>query len=237
MDAGNIQVAMIHGDPVHTIPPATRFQDALSKVPFIVSFSSLMDDTALQADLILPDHAALESWGDVIPLAGTRDSAIGLMQPVVTPVFDTRQFSEVLMTVASELGGQTKAAFPYESYLDMLKAEMKKRVGPAGEDFEAKWADLLRKGGLFKTSASQGKGYRWQAGAGLPSPADPHFAGNEKEFPLHLSVCPQQSFMTDVTLHFPGQQLRPHDHGGLGRLGLNTQTAADLGISPATWSR
>ena len=170
------KLALIHGDPVHTIPPATGFQEALSKVPFIVSFSPLMDDTALQADLILPDHAALESWGDVIPLAGTRDSVIGLMQPVVTPVFDTRQFPEVLMTAAHELGGEMKAAFPYESYLDMLKAEMKKQVGPArGKDFEATWVDLLQKGGLFKTNVDQGKGYRWAAGASLPEPAKPRF--------------------------------------------------------------
>ncbi len=90
MGAGNIQIAMIYGDPVHSFLRQRSFQDALSKVPFIVSFSSLMDDTALMADLILPDHAALESWGDVIPLAGTREGVIGLMQPVVTPVFDTR---------------------------------------------------------------------------------------------------------------------------------------------------
>src|SRR3990172_9296350 len=113
MRAGGIKMALIHGDPVHTIPPSTGFQEALTKVPFIVSFSSLLDDTALQADLIFPDHAALESWGGVVPLAGTRDQVVGLMQPVVMPVFDTRQFPEVLMTTAHELGGDMKAAFPY----------------------------------------------------------------------------------------------------------------------------
>ena len=70
--AGRIQTALIKGNPVHTVPPVTGFQKALDKVPFVVSFSTLIDDTALQADLILPDHAALESWGDVIPLAGSR---------------------------------------------------------------------------------------------------------------------------------------------------------------------
>ncbi len=193
MRSGEIRVALIQGDPVHTIPPTTGFQEALTKVPFIVSFSSLMDDTAMQADLILPDHAALESWGDVVPLAGTRDGVIGLMQPVVMPVFDTRQFPEVLMTAAHELGGEMKAAFPYQSYLEMLKAEMKKHVGRAsGKDFEATWVDLLRQGGLFKTNSSQVKSYRWAAGASVPEPAKPRFSGNEKEFPLHLS---------DISLH------------------------------------
>lgn len=105
MQAGRIGVALVQGDPLHAIPPATGFHQALAKVPFVVSFSALLDDTALQADLVLPDHAALESWGDIIPLAGTREGVIGLMQPVVTPFLDTRQFPDVLLALAHELGG------------------------------------------------------------------------------------------------------------------------------------
>jgi len=235
MGVGNIHTALIYGDPVHTIPPATGFQGALSKVPFIVNFSSLMDDTALQADLILPDHTALESWGDAIPMAGTRDSVVGLMQPVVNPVFDTRQFPEVLMTVAHELGGQMKAAFPYESYLDLLKAEMKKRVGVAGgKDFEAKWVDLLQKGGLFKTGHEEGKGFRWQAGAGSPAPASPNFSGNEKEFPLHLQVYPSTAFYDGRGASLPWLQQLPDPMTTVvwdSWVELNPKTAAELGIS------
>lgn len=233
MGAGGIQTALIYGDPVHTIPPATGFQEALSKVTFLISFSSLMDDTALQADLVLPDHAALESWGDMVPLAGTRDEVIGLMQPVVAPVFDTRQFSEVLMTVAHELGGRTKAAFPYESYLDLLKAEMQKRVNGGGMDFEAVWVDLLQKGGVFKANVSQGKGYRWQAGAGLPNPASPDFAGNEKEFPLHLQVYPSTAFYDGRGASLPWLQQLPDPMTTVvwdSWVELNPKTAAELGI-------
>ncbi len=235
MRAGGIQVAMIHGDPVYTIPSATGFQEALSKVPFIVSFSSLLDDTALQADLILPDHACLESWGDVIPLAGTRGQVIGLMQPVVMPVFNTRQFPEVLMTAAHELGGEMKAAFPYESYLDMLKAEMKKRVGLAGgKDFETVWVDLLRKGGILKTKPGQAKVYRWAGGAGLPEPAKPRFAGSEKEFPLHLSVYPSTAFYDGRGAALPWLQHLPDPMTTVvwgSWVELNPKTAAELGIN------
>jgi anaerobic selenocysteine-containing dehydrogenase len=232
--AGTTQMLMIHGDPVHTIPPATGFQDALPRVPFIVSFSPLMDDTALQADLVLPDHAALESWGDVIPHAGTRDSVIGLMQPVVTPVFDTRQFSEVLMTVAHELGGQMKAAFPFDSYLEMLKAQMNKRVGlSAGEDFESTWSELLQNGGLFK-AGREGKGFRWQAGAGIPAPANPDFAGTEKEFPLHLSIYPSTAFYDGRGASLPWLQQLPDPMTTVvwdSWVELNPATAAELGVS------
>jgi anaerobic selenocysteine-containing dehydrogenase len=235
MGANEIKIALISGDPVHTIPPATGFQEALSKVPFIVSFSSLMDDTALQADLVLPDHAALESWGDVIPLAGTRDSVIGLMQPVVTPVFDTRQTAEVLMTVAHELGGQMKAVFPHDSYLDLLRAEMKKRIGTAGgKDFETTWMELLQKGGIFKTDRAQSKRYRWQAIPGLPVPAKPRFNGAEKEFPLYLSIYPSMAFYDGRGAALPWLQQLPDPMTTVvwdSWIEINPKTASDLGIS------
>jgi anaerobic selenocysteine-containing dehydrogenase len=234
MSAGSIHLAMIHGDPVHAIPRATRFQEALSKVPFIVSFSSLMDDTALQADLILPDHSGLESWGDVIPRAGTREGVVGLMQPVVNPVFDTRQSAEVLMTAAHELGGAMKSAFPYETYLDMLKAGMKKRVNPAGgKDFEATWVELLQKGGLFEMGRTDAKGFRWQAGAGLPAPAKPVFTGNEKEFPLHFQVYPSTAFYDGRGAPLPWLQQLPDPLTTVvwdSWVELNPRTADDLGI-------
>ncbi len=233
LQAGRIQLAMIQDDPVHTIPVATGFQDALAKVPFIVSFSSLMDDTALLADLILPDHAALESWGDVIPLAGTRDSVIGLMQPVVTPVFDTRQFADVLMTAAHEMGGDMRAAFPQATYLDVLKAEMKKQSGrAAGSDFESVWVDLLAKGGLFRTIENPGKGFRWQGGAAL-EPGEPRFSGNEKEFPLHLQVYPSTAFYDGRGAALPWLQQLPDPMTTVvwdSWVEINPRTADELGI-------
>jgi anaerobic selenocysteine-containing dehydrogenase len=157
------------------------------------------------------------------------------MQPVVTPVFDTRQFPEVLMTTAHELGGDMKTAFPFESYLDMLKTETKKSVGLTGsKDFETIWVDLLRMGGLFKTNLSQGGGYRWQAGAGIPEPAKPRFSGNEKEFPLHLSIYPSTAFYDGRGASLPWLQQLPDPMTRVvwdSWVEINPKTAAELGIS------
>ena len=235
MQDGRIRMALIHGDPVYAIPPSTGFQKALAKVPFIVSFSPLLNDTAMQADLILPDNTTLESWGDVIPLAGTRKTVIGLMQPVVTPVFDTRQFPEVLMTAANELGGSMAAAFPYKSYLEMLKGAMAKRVVPAdGRDFEAVWVELLSKGGLFETNSDQGKGYQWGSGSALPEPAKPLFAGNEKKFPLHLLVYPSSAFYDGRGAALPWLQQFPDPMTTVvwgSWVEINPRTAAEQGIA------
>ena len=222
--AGRVRVALIKGNPVHSVPPATGFQEALSRVPFIVSFSTLLDDTALMADLVLPDNAALESWGDAIPLAGGREPVLGLMQPVVAQLYDTRQFGDVLLAAASELGGPVAAALPYPSYLELLKKEtLGKVAAPGAADADSLWNELLRRGGHFAAPASArmgeakgsaaaqsaagtsgakgernresgGKRYRWASGSPLPDPGEPRFAGSEKEFPLHLQVYPSTAF-------------------------------------------
>ncbi len=234
MRNGRIRVALIHGDPVHTVPHATGFQEALTRVPFIVGFSPLLDDTALQADLILPDNSALESWGDVVPLAGTRERVIGLMQPVVTPLFDTRQFPDVLMAAANELGGKTAAAFPYQSFLEMLKDSMKRRVGPtAGMVFEAVWVDLLSKGGLFEKDNFHGKGYRWVPHSPMPEPSKPRFAGDEKKFPLHLQIYPSTAFYDGRGAPLPWLQQLPDPMTTVvwdSWIEINPRTAAELGI-------
>lgn len=235
MHDDRINVALIQGNPVHAVPPATGFQEALGRVPFIVSFSSLLDDTALQADLILPDHAALESWGDVIPQAGARETVIGLMQPVVSPVFDTRPFPDVLLATANGLGGRMATAFPYESYLEMLKDVTGKRVAPAEmKDSDTLWTDLLRQGGHFTKKNSQGKGYRPAPGLSVPNPAEPRFAGDEKKFPLHLQVYPSTAFHDGRGAPLPWLQQLPDPMTTVvwdSWMEINPRTAAELGIN------
>lgn len=236
MRDGRITVALVQGDPVHTISPASGFREALAKVPYVVSFATLMDDTALQADLILPDHAALESWGDLLPLAGTRKPVVGLMQPVVTPLFDTRQFADQLLALAHELGGATAAALPYASYQELLRESLRKRTGsPKGPGFEAVWTELLRQGGLFegKERKQESKRYRWSRGAALPRPEAPRFAGDENQFPLHLQLYRGIAFSDGRGAPLPWLQQLPDPMSTVvwnSWVEINPQTAARFGI-------
>ncbi len=235
MRAGQIRVALIKGDPRYGIPPATGFQEALDKVPFTVSFATLIDDTALQADLILPDCAGLESWGDVIPLAGSRQPVYGLMQPVVTPLHDTRQFGDLLLAAASELGGAMAAAFPHDSFLELIKDTARGLVAPAtGGDFTPLWVDLLRRGGHYDAAKKPGKGYRWGPAAALPNPAPPRFAGDKTQFPLHLQVYPTTAFHDGRSASLPWLQQLPDPMSTVvwdSWIEINPATAASLGIS------
>ena len=97
MNSGGVSLLMVRGaNPVFTLPKSVGFAAAMAKVPFKVSFSSYPDETTQLADLVLPDHHALEQWGDAEPVRGT----ISLQQPTMDPVFDTRATSDVLIALA-----------------------------------------------------------------------------------------------------------------------------------------
>ncbi|HZS58373.1 MAG TPA: molybdopterin-dependent oxidoreductase [Gemmatimonadaceae bacterium] len=97
MRAGDVPLLFVRGlNPVYATPKAMDFAGAMEKVPFKVGFSSYPDETMELCDLILPDHHALESWGDVESVAGT----ITLQQPTMDPVFDTKPTADVLLALA-----------------------------------------------------------------------------------------------------------------------------------------
>ena len=83
-------------DPVHSMAGGVKFGDAFAKVGFKVSFSTCKDATTALCDLVLPDNHSLESWGDAEPMKGV----LGLQQPTMDPVFNTRATADVLIAVA-----------------------------------------------------------------------------------------------------------------------------------------
>ena len=99
MNAGTVPVLFVRGaNPVHTLPRSVRFAEGLAKVGFKVSFTNVPDETTELADLILPDHHGLESWGDSEPTVGT----LHLQQPTMEPVFQSRATADVLIDVAKK---------------------------------------------------------------------------------------------------------------------------------------
>ena len=94
MRGGEIDVLLLHQvNPAHTLPGAADFGAALDAVPLVVATSAHPDETTARADLILPSHTPLESWGDHRP-AGHPG---GLMQPAMRPLHDTRHFGDILL--------------------------------------------------------------------------------------------------------------------------------------------
>jgi anaerobic selenocysteine-containing dehydrogenase/Fe-S-cluster-containing dehydrogenase component len=116
MRAGQVPVLFVRGaNPVFTSPRSAKLAEAMSKVPFKVSFSSYPDETTELCDLVLPDHHAIESWGDAQPMSGV----ISLQQPGMDPVYDTRATADVLLAL-SKTNPKLAAARPAANYREHL---------------------------------------------------------------------------------------------------------------------
>ena len=122
--AGKTSVEMLllfAANPAYTLPDGGVFRRALERIPFIASFSPFRDESSLMADLILPDHAYLEKRDDVVWPVGLQYPFYGLAQPVLKPLYDTRNTGDVLIRLADGMGGRAAASFPWKNYEELLK--------------------------------------------------------------------------------------------------------------------
>jgi anaerobic selenocysteine-containing dehydrogenase len=108
-------------NPLYSLPDSQNVKKAFAKIPYIVSFSSYMDETAVDADLILPNHHYLERLEDVPTPPGYPEKMVLLSQPAVDPQFDTRHTGDVVMTLAGAVGGSVAEAFAWENYATFLQ--------------------------------------------------------------------------------------------------------------------
>ncbi len=94
MEGGNTELVMFYKtNPLYNHPKADKIKEAMANVPISVSFATAKDETAKECTYILPDNHYLESWGEAMPKLGTYT----LMQPVMQPIFNTRQFQSSLL--------------------------------------------------------------------------------------------------------------------------------------------
>jgi anaerobic selenocysteine-containing dehydrogenase len=121
-NGGAIKALLVQGaDPCFTTVDSAAVIKAFEEIPFVVSFSTFLDETAFYADLVLPNHHYLERWEDVPTPIGMHKPVLGMCKPVVSPQFDTRHVGDVLMTIAKSLGGSVAESFPWKDYKSVLK--------------------------------------------------------------------------------------------------------------------
>ncbi|MBI3119183.1 MAG: molybdopterin-dependent oxidoreductase [Candidatus Hydrogenedentes bacterium] len=118
-----IEVLVLHrANPLFGRRDKEQFREALTKIPLVVSFSSVPDEVSQYADLILPEHHFLEGWQDdlVTHLPGFTLFSIG--RPAVAPLYNTRHADDIVLDLAETVGGAVAEAFPWESYEELLKS-------------------------------------------------------------------------------------------------------------------
>lgn len=119
-------------NPFFTLPDGGGFKKALEKIPFIVSFSPYRDETANMADLILPDSTYLEKMDDTVWPVGLQYPLYGLSQPVVEPLYNTKNVGDTVIELSRAIDDSVGSSFPWESFEEALK-ERAKGLFEAGE--------------------------------------------------------------------------------------------------------
>jgi MoCo/4Fe-4S cofactor protein with predicted Tat translocation signal len=112
--AGDVDALIIYGaNPVYTLPNGGEFGEALTSVELSVSFSEFADETASRCTYICPDHNYLEAWNDHNPQAGHY----AIQQPVIRPLFDSRQAQESLLVWSGNAERGDKESKTYYNYI------------------------------------------------------------------------------------------------------------------------
>ena len=220
-----IQALLVSGaNPCYTLPGVSDVKKAVETIPFVVSFSAHMDETAEMADYILPDHSHLERYEDVVAPAGFPRPFVGLAQPAAEPQFNTMHVGDTLLSLAKTLGGTLAESFPWDSYDACLE-----------ETYTDQWETLLENG--FWTDADH-RPPEWETAFSTPSgkfvfpdaglPADPvQIEGDTAAYPL-------------ILIPYDSMRLA---HGAVGNTPFLTKTVADtvlkgkdgfVEINPAT---
>ncbi|CCF83504.1 molybdopterin-containing oxidoreductase family protein [Nitrolancea hollandica] len=238
MKSGKIRLVMVHrANPVYALPAASGFREALASVPSIVSFSSFVDETSALADLLLPDTTTTESWGIQVPDPGPGFQTVGLQQPVVLPFVDSRSFPDVLLNVASQIGGSVKQGLPWTTYEEAVRAAAEElrglnRGNVSGGNPKEYFVNMQTQGGWWDTGNRQSApGTPPQQ---VPPPSEPQFAGNLDDYPYYLLPFPANAIGYGESTYLPWMQGLPDPistNTWNTWVELNPTTAGRLGVT------
>ncbi len=142
MNSGEIAVAIhLNSNPVYDFHSDLKYPEALKKVDSVISFVELENETSDASNFVLPINDQLESWGD----AKTRSGIYSLQQPVIAPLYDTRQSEAILLNWISG----DSSAFDESIYHTYLMSFWEKNIYPlTGINLEFKrfWYAALQDG-------------------------------------------------------------------------------------------
>jgi molybdopterin-containing oxidoreductase family iron-sulfur binding subunit len=95
LKAGNVAVVMhLNANPVYHLPEDIGYQTALENAGTVVTLVDIENETSAVSNFVLPVNQTLEAWGD----AKNRSGFYSLQQPVIAPLYNTREQEAILLT-------------------------------------------------------------------------------------------------------------------------------------------
>ena len=198
LDKANV-VLLDGTNPAYQVPASA---ERLAKCSAVISFSPFVDDSSAYADLILPDHSALESAAALVPTVTPKATLTG-SRSFVQPLYDTRATEEVLGQLAGKLGKSIEV----ETTQRVFGALYEK--GNAGSEFgsEKEFAAYCeRQGGWWMEAAAASSPPPLKSIAALTEP-ESHDA--DADYPLVFQAYPSLQFSEGSGANLPWLQELP----------------------------
>lgn len=152
MQKGKVNAILIWNvNPAYTWTNREAFSEGLKKVGLTVSLSGSPDETSSLVQYVCPDNHYLESWND----AEAKKDFYSLMQPAISPIFDTRQATDSLLKwTGSEL-----------HYYDFMMAHWATHLMPRQSEItdRAMFFDMVLQKGVFEPAPVLPKAEKFQA--------------------------------------------------------------------------
>ncbi|MGC2164442.1 MAG: molybdopterin-dependent oxidoreductase [Gallionella sp.] len=171
-------------NPVFTAPGAYKFADNFGKAGFKVAFAHYLDETAMQADLVLPLYSALEDFGTRVPEYMAEGAQLNIQQPLMENLHaNTRSMGDILLTLLKQRRADEYKNFAdYYSYLRAAMLQNKAALGGGAQDDDTFWNETLSNGIVKLTGATVALAPKSAVGdLRLPSAAEPN-----EQYPLQL---------------------------------------------------
>jgi anaerobic selenocysteine-containing dehydrogenase len=130
---GNNQPLIGHAQ--NTAYPFTDFsmdsfvQNVLADNPYPISILFLFKGNPLFNALNhhdFADHTFLEKWDEFSKIPSVGFTHVGIQQPVIEPLYDTRNTAEVLIELGNKIGGSVSIALPFENYEKEIRYRVEK---------------------------------------------------------------------------------------------------------------
>ena len=220
MKSGRVGVVVhVGANPVFQLPGEFGYEDALKRVPVSISLAEAGDETSRYCSYVLPTNHALESWGDY----KIRTGVYSFQQPVIAPLYDTRQKEAVLLTWI-----QGKDSYKETIFHEYLVAHWEKTLFPTFNtrtEFKTFWYSALHDG-VITLDERVNDGYRFKGealGSVVPASSQGYVVGLTQSYYIGDGAFANNGWLQE--LPHPISKVVWDNYAS-----LSTRTAKDLGV-------
>jgi molybdopterin-containing oxidoreductase family iron-sulfur binding subunit len=232
MAQDKVKVLFNYGaNPVFTAPDSMNLKENLKKVPFKVAFAHYMDETAVEADLVLPLNSAMEDWATSMPEYIADGAQLSIQQPLMEKLYpSTLGAGDILLALLKHRRPEEYKGYEdFYSYLRSAMVANKGALGGANEDDDTFWDATLGRGVVKLAGTSVGVSNNASAkGLVLPAPS-----AEDGAYPLRLIPAVSANLRDGRSANEPWLQESPDPLTTIvwdSWVEMHPKTAAKLGV-------